>query len=111
MLLPLLTLVSAGAFLFYGYETLFGRTPREEYERYGIPRLRVAVGGLQLIGATGAVLGLAVTPLGVLGAGGLTLMMLLGLGVRYRIGDTPRQMVPAASLAVVNGLLLILHVA
>jgi hypothetical protein len=35
--------------------------------------------------------------------------MLLGLIVRYRIHDEPRLMVPAASLAALNGALLYLH--
>lgn len=110
MLLLILTLLSAGAFLFYGYETLFKLPPRGEYERYGMSRLRVSVGCLQLLGALGVLVGLVSAPLGALAAGGLTLMMLLGLLVRYRIHDAPLLMVPAASLAAVNGLLLALHI-
>ena len=109
MLLLVLTLGSAGAFLFYGYETLFGVPPRGEYERYGMSQLRVFVGSMQLLGALGALIGLVSTPIGAAATGGLTLMMLLGLLVRYRIHDAPRLMVPAASLAVVNGALLFLH--
>ena len=109
MLLLILTLVSAGAFLFSGYETLFEDPPRGEYERYGMPGLRVFVGAMQLLGAMGVLVGLAFAPIGALAAGGLSLMMLLGLLVRFRIHDAPRLMVPAASLAAVNGLLLALY--
>ncbi len=105
-----LTLISAGAFLFYGYETLFKIPPRGEYERYGMSRLRVFVGSMQLIGALGLLLGLQFAPIGAVAAGGLMVMMLLGLLVRYRIHDAPRLMVPAASLATVNGLLLALYI-
>lgn len=110
MLLLILSLASAGLFLYYGYETLFGVPPREEYERYGLPRLRVFVGSMQLLGALGLLLGLVAAPVGILAAGGLTLMMLMGLLVRYRIHDAPQLMVPAASLAAANGLLMALHV-
>lgn len=110
MVLLVLTLVSAGAFAFYGFETLFKDSPRSEYERYGIARLRVFVGSMQLLGACGVVVGLRVAPIGALAAGGLALMMMLGLLVRYRIHDQPRLMVPAATLATVNGLLVALHI-
>ncbi len=109
MVLVVLTLGSAGAFLFYGYETLFGDPRRAEFERYGMSRLRVFVGCMQVLGAVGTLIGLASAPIGAAAAGGLTLMMLLGLLVRYRIHDAPRLMVPAATLAAVNGALLFLH--
>ncbi len=109
MVLLLLTLVSAGAFLFYGFEALFRDRPRGEYERYGMSRLRVFVGSVQMLGALGALIGLASAPIGAVATGGLTLMMLLALLVRYRIHDAPRLVVPAASLAVLNGALLYLH--
>lgn len=109
MLRLILTLLSAGAFSFYGYETLFKDPPRGEYERYGMPRLRVFVGCMQLLGALGLVVGLIIGPIGALAATGLLLMMLLGLIVRFQIRDAPRLMVPAASLATINGLLLTLY--
>ncbi len=109
MVLLILTLGSAGAFLFFGYETLFGDRPRVEFERYGISRLRVFVGSMQVLGALGALVGLAYGPIGAVATGGLTLMMLIALLVRYRIHDAPQLMVPAASLAAVNGALLYLH--
>jgi len=107
MLAVALSLASAAAFLYYGGETLFGAPPRGEYERYGMPRLRVLAGSLQLLGAAGVLIGLAFTPIGVAAAVGLTLMMLLGLLVRYRLHDAPRLMVPAGTLALLNATLVI----
>jgi uncharacterized membrane protein YphA (DoxX/SURF4 family) len=108
MLLVTLATVSALAFFYYGYETLFANRPRGEFERYGIPQVRVLVGSLQLLGATGVVIGLFFAPLGTAAAIGLTLMMLLGLAARYRIHDAPRLMIPAASLAILNATLVYL---
>jgi hypothetical protein len=54
------------------------------------------------------ILGLALAPLGALAAAGLTALMVLGLIVRIRIHDAPRLMVPAASLATLNAVLVVL---
>jgi uncharacterized membrane protein YphA (DoxX/SURF4 family) len=108
-LLVVLALVSGSSFLFYGYETLFKTPPRGEFERYGMPRVRVFVGSMQLLGGIGVLLGLAFEPaLGAAAASGLTLMMALGLLVRLKIHDAPRLMVPAASLGLLNATLIVL---
>ena len=108
MLLVTFAATSALAFFYYGGETLFANPLRNEFRRYGMPNLRVFVGSMQLVGAAGIALGLFVAPLGAAAAGGLTLMMLLGLAARYKIHDAQRLMVPAGSLAVLNATLLYL---
>jgi hypothetical protein len=110
MLLVTLVLISALAFFFYGGETLFATPPRGEYERYGMPRLRVFAGSMQLLGGAGLLVGLWITPIGLAGAVGLTLMMVLGLVVRYRVHDAPRLMVPAGTLGAINAALIVLFV-
>lgn len=110
MLLVTLAMASALSFFYYGGETLFAHPPRGEYERYGMPGVRVLAGSLQLLGAAGVVIGVVVAPLGIAAAAGLTLMMLLGLVARWRIHDAPRLMIPAGSLAVLNGVLAYLFV-
>lgn len=111
MLLVTLAVVSALAFLYYGSETLFADPPRGEFDRYGMPKMRVFVGSMQMLGAAGVALGIVVAPLGAAAAGGLTLMMLLGLAARYKIRDAPRLMIPAGSLAVLNATLVVLFIA
>lgn len=108
MLLVILVAVSAVAFLYYGAETLFADRPRHEFERYGMPHLRVFVGSMQLLGAAGVLIGIFVTQIGAVAATGLTIMMLLGLLARYRIHDAPRLMIPASSLALLNATLVFL---
>jgi hypothetical protein len=110
MLLVTLAATSTLAFFYYGGETLFGNPPRSEFERYGMPRVRVFVGSMQLLGAAGVAIGIFVAPLGAAAASGLTLMMLLGLAARYKIHDGPRLMVPAGTLAVLNATLVFLFV-
>lgn len=111
MLLVLLAIVSALSFFYYGAETLFADRPRAEFERYGLPRVRVFVGSMQVLGAAGVVIGLFVAPLGAAAAAGLTVMMLLGLAARWRVHDAPRLMIPAGSLALLNAMLVVLFVA
>lgn len=111
MVLISLALISGLSFTLYGIQTIFGHRPRAEFERYGIPGLRSFVGSMQLLGAGGVLLGMAYSPLGALAAAGLTTMMVLGLAVRVKIRDSPRAMVPATSLALVNAVLVALFLA
>ena len=105
MLVVVLSLTSSVAFYSYGVHTLFAAQPREEFARYGLPHLRELTGWLQLLGATGVLIGVAFPPIGVAAATGLMLMMLSGLVVRIRLRDAPREMVPAGALALLNGVL------
>jgi uncharacterized membrane protein YphA (DoxX/SURF4 family) len=105
LVLVVLALVSGTSFLFYGYEALFKERLRREFERYGMPRVRRWVGSTQLLGGAGVLIGLGFAPLGAAAAAGLTLMMALGVVIRFRIHDAPRLIVPAASLGAVNAVL------
>lgn len=108
MVLIVLALLSGLSFAVYGAQTLFGTPPRGEFDRYGMPSLRLFVGSMQLLGALGVLVGIAYAPIGALAASGLSIMMALALIVRLRIHDAPRLMVPAASFAVINVLLVVL---
>ena len=111
MVLVVFALVSGVSFFYYGYKVLFRTASRGEFERYGLPAARQFVGLMEILGATAVILGLVIAPLGALAAGGLTALMVLGLIVRLRIHDAPRLMVPAASLAVLNAVLVVLFLA
>ena len=111
VVLVVFALVSGVSFFYYGYKVLFRTASRGEFERYGLPAARQFVGLMEILGATAVILGLVIAPLGALAAGGLTALMVLGLIVRLRIHDAPRLMVPAASLAVLNAVLVVLFLA
>jgi len=102
MVLITLALISALAFWYYGTLCLFAVRARREYRRYGIAHLRVMVGYLQLLGATGVMVGLFVSPIGAAAALGLAIMMTFAIGTRIRIGDTFKLMLPATSQAILN---------
>lgn len=67
-----------------------------EFDRYGLARFRKMTGYLQLLGATGLLIGWAFSPLiGLLAAIGLSVQMLMGFTVRLRIRDSFYQCVPS----------------
>ncbi len=111
MFLVPLALLSALSFGYFGAACIWQQRLREEYRRYGIPHLRVPIGVLELLGATGVLLGLAVAPLGAAAALGLCVLMVSGVVVRVRLHDPPLRMLPAASLAVLNASLVYLFLA
>lgn len=98
----ILALLSALSFFGYGSSCLFARSMRLEFERYRLSRWRVLTGCLQLAGALGILLGWYEPWLGLLASGGLTLQMLLGVGVRIVIHDRWWQALPALSYAAIN---------
>ncbi len=100
-----LALLSALSFTYYGVSCIAVPRIRAEYVRYGIPHLAVLSGLLQLWGAAGVVIGLVVPALGAIAAACLSVMMILGVGVRIRLRDPLDLMLPAAGLAVVNAVL------
>jgi hypothetical protein len=108
-LVELLVTVSAAAFLFYGLACLFSSKLVAEFERYGLARWRVLVGGLEVAGALGLIIGWWFPPLQTAAAAGLFLLMLCGLWARWRIRDPWSAMLPAFVLAVIN-LVIVLRV-
>ena len=111
MALVALALISGLSFLYYGFKVLFQTASQEEFERFGVPTVRRLVGVMEVLGAVGVMLGLAFAPLGALAAGGLAVLMVLGLIVRVRVHDALRLMVPAATLGVLNAVLVVMFVA
>jgi uncharacterized membrane protein HdeD (DUF308 family) len=94
--------LSALLFLGFGVASLVSPAVAAEFERYGLPRLRVLTGILEVVGALGLVFG--PTPRWVASAAaGLSALMLGALAVRVHIEDPWHAMVPAFVLLVVNG--------
>jgi uncharacterized membrane protein YphA (DoxX/SURF4 family) len=90
-----LIIFSAASFLGYGSTCLASAHMKREFARYGLPGQRVLVGILQLAAALGLLAGFMEPWIGRAAAGGLALMMLVGVLVRIRIKDTLLQTSPA----------------
>jgi uncharacterized membrane protein YphA (DoxX/SURF4 family) len=79
--------ISALGFLAYGTGCLVTGTMRVEFARYGLPRLRVVTGTLQIAAALGLLAGYIYPVCALLAATGLSLMMIVAIGVRLKIKD------------------------
>jgi hypothetical protein len=97
--------LSAISFFGFGGYCLVSEAMRREFQRYGLSRYRKMTGWLQLAGAAGLVIGWVMPWVGLAAAGGLSLQMLAGLGVRISIRDPWGKCLPAAFYFVLNALL------
>ena len=104
-----LTLFSALSFLYFGIACFSSTQMKAEYTRYGLAKFRTVVGGLQLLGAAGLIVGYIYDPvIHAMSAGGLTVLMILGFIVRLRIRDNFFQSAPSLLYAVLNTIIFLL---
>ena len=96
------TALSILLFLYYGTACLFADAMKADFERFGLRRLRLMTGALEVLGALGLLVGQVVPELVVASAGGLTLLMALGVMTRLRVRDPWWEALPAGLLMVVN---------
>ncbi|MEO8196036.1 MAG: DoxX family protein [Thermoanaerobaculia bacterium] len=94
--------VSSTLFLFYGIACLTFDRMKRDFERFGLGRLRTLAGTLEVAGALGLLAGFLWPPLLPLSAGGLALMMLVGIVARIRVLDSLAQTLPALVLMFLN---------
>lgn len=95
--------LSAIAFLGYGVACLATQHMVAEFERFGLGRFRQFVGALEFLGGLGLLVGYFYPPLLLVASGGLTMLMLLGVWTRIRVGDSMVETLPAFLFFVLNG--------
>ncbi len=100
-----LILFSALSFLGYGSACFLLPAFKREFDRYGFSRQRTLIGALQLGAAIGLLAGLDQPWIGRAASGGLTLMMVVAVGVRIRIKDTLPRTLPALLYLALNAYL------
>ena len=97
--------ISSISFVIYGLGYLVSERGRLEFIRYQLAGYQKMVGGLQIVGSIGLVVGLWVPISGFAASLGLAVMMLFGLIVRIRLHDPFVQMLPAIVYLLLNGYL------
>lgn len=102
-----LILFSAVSFIAYGTGCFTSRYLEKEFLRYGFAGQRHLIGVLQLGGSAGLIAGMWFPMAGIAGAGGLSLMMLVAIGVRIRIRDSFVQTIPAIGYFLLNAWLVL----
>ncbi len=99
----LATYFSGISFLFFGASCFTSSYMKIEFMRYGFDRQRPLTGVLQFLGGLGLLLGYWTSPpLAAAASGGLGLMMIVGFGVRMKIGDSLWAATPAFIYAALN---------
>jgi uncharacterized membrane protein YphA (DoxX/SURF4 family) len=94
--------LSAILFLYYGAAVLFSNAMVAEFEQFGLPQFRKLTGVLELLGAGGLIVGYFIPPLVIVASGGLALLMVLGLAVRYRSKSSLPDSLAALAMLLIN---------
>ncbi len=99
-----LALVLFSSLSFLGYGIAYFKSPnmKSEFKRFGLEKQGMLVVMLEILGALGLLVGLAVNPILLIAAGGLALLMLLGVAVRLKIGDGVLVTLPAFAFMLLN---------
>ncbi|SET81610.1 DoxX family protein [Hymenobacter actinosclerus] len=98
----LLIWLSGFSFLGYGIGYFVSPKLQEEFQRFGLARFGPLTGALEILGAVGLLVGLAAPLILLVASAGLTLLMLLGFGVRLKIKDGFRASLPSFLFMLVN---------
>ncbi|MFD0862051.1 DoxX family protein [Sungkyunkwania multivorans] len=99
--LSIISIFTAVSFIYFGISCLTTHYMKSEFIRYGLAKQRVLTGSLQLIGATGILIGVWGSPfLAFFSSCGLFLLMLAGYSVRLKIKDSFLRSLPALIFAI-----------
>ncbi|MGV8880326.1 MAG: DoxX family protein [Sphingobacteriaceae bacterium] len=94
-LLEALILFSSLSFLAYGIAYFTFPNMKNEFKRFGLSKIGTLTAILEIAGALGLLAGLVFNYLLLLSAGGLALLMFLGVAVRLTVRDGLLAMMPA----------------
>ena len=97
-----LSIISGVSFIFFGLACFFSDVFMNEFDRYGLSKFLNIVGFFQLLGGMGCIIGIFYRKLLIISSLGLSVMMLLGVGVRVKINDTLIQTLPALIYLIIN---------
>ncbi|AEE20695.1 DoxX family protein [Dokdonia sp. 4H-3-7-5] len=94
------------SFLYYGVSCLSSNFMTAEFERFGLSKLQRKITGVaQIIGGLGVLIGYFYKPLQIAALMGISLLMLLGWGVRLKIKDSFIAALPSFVFFVLNAYL------
>lgn len=103
----ILSFFSGISFIFFGLACFYNSLFVNEFYRYGLSEYRTIIGFFQLLGGIGSIIGVFDKRILIISSLGLSVMMLLGVGVRIKINDTFIQTIPALTYLIVNAIICI----
>jgi len=101
-LLEVSVLFSSLSFLGYGIAYFLSSKLKSEFVRFGLGEFGTLTAILEIVGATGLLVGLLLNDILLISSGGLALLMFLGVIVRLRVNDGLRASLPALFFMVLN---------
>ncbi len=101
-LLHVMIYFSSASFLAYGVSYFVTPHMKNEFKRFGLERYGPLTVFLEILGAVGLLVGLFVNSVLLISSGGLTILMFLGLLVRFRNKDRFQESLPALFLMLLN---------
>jgi len=101
-LLTILILISSLSFMGYGIAYFKSPKMKSEFERFGLEKAGSLTAVLELLGAVGLLVGLKVQLVLLISAGGLAVLMFLGLAIRIKFKDSLWESLPAFFFMTLN---------
>lgn len=101
-LLNVLVFISSLSFLGYGVAYFNSTKMKSEFKRFGLAKVGALTATLEILGALGLLVGLKFNPILLVSAGGLAVLMLLGVAVRIKVRDTLWVTMPALFFMILN---------
>ena len=103
--LTVLILISSASFLGYGIVYFTSPKMKSEFKRFGLEKAGLLTAVLEILGAVGLLVGLKIQLILLISAGGLAILMFLGVVVRIRVKDSIWISLPAFMYMVLNFLI------
>ena len=101
-LLNVLIFISSMSFLGYGIAYFTSPQMKNEFKRFGLEKIGTLTAILELLGAVGLLVGLKIQLILLISAGGLAMLMFLGVAVRVKVKDSLAISLPALSFVVLK---------
>jgi hypothetical protein len=101
-LLTVLILISSLSFLGYGIAYFKSPKMKSEFKRFGLEKAGTLTAVLELLGAVGLLVGLKFQLILLISAGGLAILMFLGVAIRIKVQDRLWITLPALFFMMLN---------
>jgi uncharacterized membrane protein YphA (DoxX/SURF4 family) len=101
-LLNILILISSLSFIGYGIAYFKSPQMKSEFKRFGLEKAGTLTAVLELLGAVGLLVGLKIHLILLISAGGLAVLMFLGVAMRIKVKDSLWIALPALFFMILN---------
>jgi hypothetical protein len=101
-LLTILILISSMSFMGYGIAYFISPQMKIEFKRFGLEKAGTLTAVLELLGGAGLLAGLKFHLILLISAGGLAILMFLGVAIRLKVKDSFWITLPALFFMILN---------